>query len=412
MIPAESPVAPEPASRNNRRLTAFFIFSSVSKLGDQLFILALPLLFLRETNNPALTILSIAARQLPYIVSPYLGVLIDRYSLRLIYPIAQLIQFVSVGLIPFVFQEIALVYVLLIVSGIGGALSSLLNFYKLLPVLSGDRDSESITGYFVAFGNFIQLVGPILASVIILFAGTKWAVWLNALSFLVIGLGTRQLLPATHQQTRRTGSLTQEIAEGFKYFLQHREIRYIAVTMGVANLGIGVLQTLVVTYATTEKLLSVEAISVVLSLAAVMGILGSFMTRLLLGRRGMPVRIMAWEVLGTVGVALMLIPSIYAVIAGFLISSFSSAASNIITISFRRSSIPEELQGRVNSIIRMFISGSIPVSGVLNAVLYDKLPAHLVFLPVFLLSLLSNLIWLQFLLRPSKISREIDNNRE
>jgi len=79
---------------------------------------------------------------------------------------------------------------------------------------------------------------------------------------------------------------------------------------------------------------------------------------------------------------------------------WSTAASNVVTIAYRRKTIPDRLQGRVNANIRMFITGAIPVAGLLFGFIAHQagIAKSLYLVPLF--SVLSLGIWAFYALGP------------
>ncbi|MBX8465820.1 MULTISPECIES: MFS transporter [unclassified Deinococcus] len=350
-------------------LRPLLLLSAVSRLGDQLLYVAMPLLVLAETGQPAYAILAAAARGLPYVISPFIGAVVDRYPLRTVYVAAQLIQAVAIGAIPLLKGQPSIVLLLLMISGVGGVCSSLLNFYKLIPLWTPQEQIEAAIGRFVALTDAVKVVGPLVAISIVLSIGAPAAIYADAVSFLVAALGIAFILPATQKSEVRRTSLAQDLKEGFRYFKGSPEIRRLTTAMSLSNLGIGALEVLLLTTLTHSMQIPVAQASLALSVGACAGLAGSGLTRKIFPRLGTTQRITVWLALAGVGALCLTVPHPLMFVLGFVVISFATSASNVITIAYRQSTIPSELQGRVNSIIRMFISGAVPISGILLAAL-------------------------------------------
>ncbi|MFG2434642.1 MFS transporter [Streptomyces sp. NPDC048508] len=63
--------------------------------------------------------------------------------------------------------------------------------------------------------------------------------------------------------------------------------------------------------------------------------------------------------LGAIG---LLMPAPLAMVASFAVLSFGEGGVNATTIAYRQREIPSEFAGRVNTIIRTFVTGAIPIS--------------------------------------------------
>ncbi|MFC6590710.1 MFS transporter [Deinococcus lacus] len=180
------------APTRSRFLTPFnvlVILGTISKFGSSLFVLALPLLFLKETGNPALALMALSVQAVPYLISPLLGEVVDRYDSRTVYSVAQLMLGLGTLLIPFFVHQPALIFVLLIFSGMGSVLAGLLNYYKLIPQLVPEAELERAIGTYMSVTDTAKLVAPLVGGLLITALGAKVAIFIDALTFFLMAGG-------------------------------------------------------------------------------------------------------------------------------------------------------------------------------------------------------------------------------
>lgn len=381
--------------------TALIVLGTVSKFGNALFALALPILFLTEAKSPALAVMALSIQAVPYLISPVLGEVIDRYDSRQVYFVAQLILGVCILLIPFVLESPAAIFALLMFSGVGGVLAGLLNYYKLIPSLVPEEQLESAIGTYMSVTDTAKLAGPVAGGVLIAVLGPSLAVTFNALTFFLSAVGILFILKPSPPVQRLHRPWLPSLHEGFRFFMRSRDLKFLAGTMAVSNLGTGILDSVFITALTDLHGAPVTLTGLALTAGGVAAILGSKLTYRILPGATLGRRILVWQGVMLAAALLFVLPSAWLLTLGFCLGLFSTSASNVITIAYRRKTIPEHLQGRVNANVRMFITGALPVAGLLFGFVAHQsgVMTSLYLVPLF--SLLSLVIWAIYALGPA-----------
>jgi MFS family permease len=156
---------------SNRNFRLLWIGGSVSVLGSQFSLIALPWLVLQLTDDPQVLGLVLALAGLPRaIFMLYGGVITDRFSPRRILLICDWINFVLSGIIAaLVFSgsmQVWMIYLFSLVSGsISGFVIPAAN--SITPALLPDRDLQAGNSISMGSMQLMGFIGPALAGVII-----------------------------------------------------------------------------------------------------------------------------------------------------------------------------------------------------------------------------------------------------
>jgi MFS family permease len=372
----------------------------VSKLADQLLLFAIPLAVLATSHSIGEAVVAFAVRGAAYAVSPLLGMLIDAFDRRDAYIWAQIYQGACVALAAIVLHHVYLVALLVLLSGLGGVVSSISSFYVLVPSLvTEDRLSKAVSR-FGALIEVAKVAGPLVAGSLVLLAGGTSAILVNSGIYLV-SAGVAVLLPRIARPVAEPTSAMQGLRAAFSWIRRSPGTMALIASMALSNLGVGALDTIFITLL-ADAGVSPWWVGVVIGAGALGGAVGVWSAHLILPRRSFEQRILFWEAFIILGVATMGAPQVPLKVAGYVLACACMGASNFNSIRFRQESIPAALTGRVNSVIRMFIAGAIPVSGVLYAGVAQWTQVRFHWIPVIGLSILGSAVWALYMLRGSR----------
>jgi MFS family permease len=254
------------------------------------------------------------------------------------------------------------------------------------------------------------IVGPGVAGFLVELVRAPIAIFADVVSYIgsaVILLIIRRPETAPEPHDAATGprpSMRQEAAEGLRYVLGHRYLRYIAACTGTLNLFGNLAGAILLYYAVEELGLSAGTIGLIFTVANV-GVLAGALTAERWGRWiGVGRTIVASAFLSSFPfVAVALAPQdnpVPWIIAGFFIGSAMAVIYNVNQVSFRQAITPERMQGRMNATMRFIVWGTIPIGafvggilggtiGVHNTIWVGAIGSFLGFLPVLLSSVRS-----------------------
>lgn len=390
----------------NRDFLLLWSGQIISAIGSQVSLIAFPWLILAVTGSPAQAGLIAAIRSLPYILFGLpAGALIDRWDRKRVMILCDTGRFLALGSIPIAFAFGLLTAIqLYLVSFIEGTLFiffGLAEAAALPRVVSQEQLSDA-----TARNEFVYSVSGLLGPS---FSGILYAIG-NSIPFLadavsyIVSVCSLLFIKTQFQQERSAAPpvesrfitrLWTEILVGIRWLWHHTVIRFLAVLVGGFELcGAG--YVLIVLVLARQQHASKFATGLILAGGGIGSILGAFIAGPLAKRFrvGQLMIITSWLL------ALTWLPFAFAsnpVALGLVVAApfivFPVHAS--VQYGYRLASIPDQLQGRVNSIYRVVLFGSQSIGLLLTGVLLQAvgpvLTVLLLFIPQFILSLAATL---------------------
>jgi predicted MFS family arabinose efflux permease len=372
-------ISAKPSLWRNRDYLLLWNGQIVSTIGSQVSQLALPLLILALTHSPAQAGIAGALRTLPYLILGLpAGALVDRWNRRLVMILCDLGRFLCLVSVPIALLlghlTILQLYVASLIEG------SLYVFFDIsevacLPQVVSKEQLADATAQNIATYNIAALIGSPLGG-LLYSIGRLFPFLADSISYLcsVISL---LFIKTSFQQERveAPGTLIAEISGGLKWLWEHRLFRFLALLLCSLNLvATGI--TLIIIVLGQRMHASAVELGLIFSVAGIAGILGSLATPLL--RRHLSFfAITVCTLWPQAIVMLLLLVAPNLVILGIIlaIGFFLMPIFDIVQRSQRLALIPDELQGRVNSVYRIIAFSSNPVSLALTGVLLQWIGA-------------------------------------
>lgn len=342
----------------NRDYMILWSGQMVSILGSSVSQLALPLLVLALTNSPAQTGLAALLGTLPYVILALpAGALVDRWDRKLVMILCDLGRFVAFTSIPAAAAtrhlSLLLIYIAVTVHGV------LMTFFSMaevsaLPQVVAKEQLTAATAQNQAAEAMGTLLGPALGGFLFQSVGRTFPFLLDGMSYLVSALSLL-FIGIRFQEARIMARrhLLTEIGEGIRWLWDHPLIRFLAILTGTGNFVFaGVV--LMVVFLARGMGASPAAIGALYSAAAAGGLGGTlaapWVQRHLRFRQ--IVLVFAW-VQAVLMPMLALAPNL--VVMGIIAAALFtfSPIYNAVQMAYRLALIPDELQGRVNSVYRM-----------------------------------------------------------
>ena len=224
-----------------------------------------------------------------------------------------------------------------------------------------------------------QISGPGLAGLLVEIFTAPYAVLVDAISFLGSGLfvlGIRkheERLPAANVDGERS-SLWTELREGLRFVLGNPNLRAQAGCTATSNFFSNVVFAVFLVFVVRKLELSPGIIGIVFSAGGVGSLVAAFTTRRLWNRFGIgPTTIAVGMVWGPANLLMAFAPignaAVPFLVASLLASGFSIVVYNIVQVSYRQAICPPRLQGRMNSVMRFLVWGTIPIGALAGGAL-------------------------------------------
>jgi hypothetical protein len=346
---------------------------TLSVMGSQVSGLALPLLVLALTGSPAQAGIASAVRLVPYAaLSLPAGALIDRWDRRLTMVAADVVRGLALAAVPVAYLagqlSLWLLYGAVLIEGIAFVFFTIAQIASLTRLVSSEELAPA-NAMMETSGSVATLVGPGLGGWIIglarsAAAGGVLGLGVDAITYLVSAcslLLVRTSLKA-EQAGRSVRSLPAQIVEGLGFLFRHPQLRVLAL-LGL-DLGLLVIPTdlAAIVLARQGLRLGPATIGLIFSAGGLGALLGSaagpwFRRRWRLGR----VTCGTLAVQAAASTAMAVTGSAWVLAAGMLAQTMMLPIYNISQASYRLQLIPDELQGRVNSVYRLLPLGSQPL---------------------------------------------------
>jgi MFS family permease len=351
--------------------------STISNLGDGVFLVALPLLASRLTRSElSISFIAVAAALPWLLLSLPVGALVDRIDHRLLMVRADIFRAVTVGALAVaVATHHVHIWMLWLAAGLLGiaevffdnasqAMVPSLVPVELLEKANGRRYASEITAN--------SFVGTPIGSV--LFVAAMWlpfgfdAASFTLAAFMVLTLRATTT-PRAHPADPRP-RLRVDIAEGLRWLSRHRVLRGLAIAASLSVLGMQMTAAIFVLFAQDLLHLSDRWYGALIAIGAVGAIGGGLVAERITKMLG-SLTIIYGTVL--VWIACMFAegfwPRLWVSAVATVAMAFGTTVWNTVTVSLRQRIVPPHLFGRVNSVYRWLVWGSISVGAAFGGII-------------------------------------------
>jgi MFS family permease len=359
---------------HNRDFMLLWSGQVVSTLGSQISLLAFPVIFLALTRSPAQTGLLTALRLLPYLLFGLpAGALIDRWDRKRVMLVCDTLRALAMGSIPLALAFGWLTSVqLYLVTFIEGMLSLFFSLAETacLPRVVPRQQLHDATARQTIADSAASVVGPSIFGVLYGVGGAAFPFLIDAITYAasVISLVFVQA-PLQAERTAPPRRLWGEMREGWGWLWNHSLIRFLALLVSGLNLS-SFGYTLIVLVLAERLGASEIAIGLLFAAGGVGALVGALLVGPLQRRvRFGPLLIGATWLWTITWLPFLFAPNILVLGIAMVISFVAVPIFLTVQYSYRLSQIPDELQGRVNSVFRLVLVASQALSLVLTGAL-------------------------------------------
>ena len=379
----------------------------VSSIGTQVSDLAYPLLVLVLTNSPAQAGFVGAVGMLPYLIfSLPAGALVDRWNRKRVMLLCDTGRAICLGSIPlaYVIGHLTLLQ-LYLVSLIEGTLFVFFNLAEVacLPRVVRKEHLPAVAAQTEFTNSLSSLLGQSLGG--ILFSlGRLLPFLVDAISYLVSVISLCFVnIPLQEKRAAPQRALRVEIWEGLQWLWRQPLLCFIALLGSAVHIFGGGMILIVIVQARQQHA-SPLIIGLILAVGGVGTMLGAFLGGLLQKRYSF-----AWLTMLTQWLSALCFPlyifapnEVWLAVVIAIISAVMTIYG-VIQFSYRLTLIPDELQGRVNSVFRLVVFAGDPIGLALTGALLQVIGVALtVWLYTVLLTLLALVTVLNRSLRSAK----------
>ncbi|GAB7048789.1 MFS transporter [Catenuloplanes indicus] len=324
------------------------IGQTLSQLGDRALIIAFGIWAKELTGSDAAAGVAFFFVAFPYLLAPFAGALIDRFSARGVFLVTNL-SMAAVMLLTLLVrgpEQIWLLYLVILCYGLSGIVIGPTQA-TIVATIAREDELADANGLMQTVSGGVRLLAPLVGAGLFTLVGGHVVAMIDALTFVVAALcvlGVR--VPARPGRSTAPAGWAAETAQGLRHVFGTPVLRDVVLALGLALLVMGFSQTLI--FAIVDQGLHRPAAFVGV-LSSVQGA-GTIVAGLVTGwftRRFGDIRLVTAGIAGIAAAALLyLVPHLAGVAAGALLfgAAICWTTAGLITTVQRRT--PADLRGR------------------------------------------------------------------
>jgi MFS family permease len=358
---------------------------TVSQFGTQISQLALPLAAIDVIHASAFEVAALTTAEfLPFLlVSLPAGVWVDRLPRRPILIAGDLARAALLASIPIAYFFDALTIWQLYGVGFLAGIATVffdIAYQSYLPALVERHQIIDGNAKLEISRSAAQTGGPGVAGLLIGLLKAPPAILIDAVSYFASALfifGIRKPETSLKERAPRR-KMRVELREGLSYVLRHPYLKNIAACTALFNffgtLGYAVL----LVFARRELHLGPAAIGLAFTIGSLGAMLAAFTANPIANRLGVGRTIILASVIG--GPTLLIVPfaphgqaALAVIVPALLVGTFTNVVYNIAQVSLRQAITPERIQGRMNSVMRFIVWGTIPLGSLTGGALASQI---------------------------------------
>jgi MFS family permease len=362
--------APQPTTRLSSDFWKYWTGQTISNLGSSITLFALPLLVYKITGSALNLGITTAAEFLPYLLfGLILGAWMDRVDRKRMMIAADIGRALIIASIPLLaILGILSVWWIYLVGFIQATLTICFEAgqFAAIPGLVNRDDLVTANGRIQASYSAAQVIGPLLAGLLVTVMPLAMLMLIDALSFLVSSFSLALIRASfnTGEKRERT-SIRRDVVEGLRYVLGHPVLRNISLMMAMVNFVSVTTGAQIVLFARHQLQASDAQISLLYSASSIGVVVLSLSAGLL--RKRWSFSTVALGALMTEGLLTIVFSQmhwywlalpIWALVGGLGI------LFNINTSSLRQAIVPNHMLGRVISIASVLAWSAIPLGSI------------------------------------------------
>ncbi|MET8585556.1 MFS transporter [Streptomyces collinus] len=378
-----------PSIWHHREFLLFWSGQTVSEIGSQVTVLALPLVAVVGLDASAFQVglLSAAETSAYLLVALPAGAIVDRVAKRSLMITCNFALLLVIGSVPLAHAlgvlTLAQLYAVALISSVlsvGFAVA----YQSYLPLLL-DRDQLMDGNSKLASSQSVaQIAGPSLGAGLVTLVGAAAAMTADALSFAASATALSAIRTREPRRARAEAgprpALWSEIRVGLGYVTGDPILRNSVAFNGTANFFVIMVETLGPVFLIRTLHLRPSLVGLLLALGAFGGVAGGVAARYL--ARSVGSARISWIAMTVLSLPGLLIPAaghgwwVLLFGVGWISWTFSSTVAGISLTSYRQAACPPEVLGRVSAAARWINWGTLPLGGLVGGALASALGVH------------------------------------
>jgi DHA3 family macrolide efflux protein-like MFS transporter len=311
------------------------------------------------------------------ILTPFAGVLVDRWSRKALIGIADFLQALVTVVLIFLFWlgsvSIWQVLVLLTVRGIFQAFHSPA-VSAIVPLMVPKAKLSRINGLNYLFTGAVTLIGPVVAALLLTFWKIPQILWIDAITFMVAVIPLLIISIPSVRKRQDKSSFSKDLGEGLAFIKNGRGFLPLLILATVLNFLLTPLSTLLPYYVKFDHFGEAPDLAIVMAFFQGGILAGGLLMSVMKGFKKKMVAIMSSVYIIFLGYALVaLTPTglFWFMAIGGVVMAFCVPIANVSIQTTIQTVVPMKMQGRVNSVTMALASAAQPFGMILSGIIVE-----------------------------------------
>jgi len=356
-----------------RSYLLFFAGQQASLLGSSVVQFVIIWWITLETQSAAyLSIAALAGLAPMVVLMPLAGVLVDRWSRKLVIFVFDFLQALTTVVLILLFWSghisVWLVLLMIALRGVCQAFHSPA-VSAIIPLMVPEDKLSRVNGLNYLLNGAVTMVGPIAGALLLAFAKIEQILWVDPVTFVVALVPLLLIgIPSVRSKEEKS-SLSRDFVEGLSFIKKAKGFIPLTTLATALNFLLAPLSTLLPYYVKFDHLGGVEALAFVMAFLQGGMLAGGLMMSVIKGfKKKIATSIFFVYVvfLGYALVALTPTGQFWFMALGGLVIGFAVAPANVLISVIFQTVVPMKMQGRVNSVLGSLGSAAMPVGMLLS----------------------------------------------
>lgn len=366
-----------PQLSNNYPVFRFMGGNLISFFGDQVYLIAIPLIVLAITGSPLSMGIVAALERLPIILQPITGILSDRLNRKKLLLVCDFGRGLIVGLLGFLFIVDGLeMWYLYSGALVIGFLSQIYNTsqFASVPNMVRQSDLHAVNSINTGIFNTAVLVAPGLGGLLISFYNPGYALLINSFSFFIAFFAVLSISITVADTRKEKRTFIEDIKEGFHFVFKTKPILFTNLAILTSTFGTTLFLTMMIFYLKDSIQLTTTQIGWLLSIGGIGAIFGALITNFLRKKFSYRRILFLAAIAGGISIICFSLSHTYlALIISNLMGTVAVSMMNPCIATLRQTLTPDHLLGRVQATSRFMTWILMPVAAFLAGVLADQI---------------------------------------
>ena len=326
---------------------------------------------LQTENAIYLSIASFVGFVPQILLSPFAGVLADRWSRRRLIGVVDFLQaLATVALIFLFWLNIVSIWNIFILLAIRGAFQAFHTpaVSAIIPTMVPKDKLSRMNGLNTLSTGAINLMGPLIAALLLAISEIHQILWVDAVTFLVALIPLLLIvIPSVRRvkdEVQARPSFSEELATGLGFIKNARGLVPLLVTATMLNFLLTPVSTLLPYYVRVDHLGGAEDFAFIAAFFGAGSLGGGILMAITKGfKRKMVIGTACVYVifLGVSIVALTPTGMFWIMAIGAFIGTFAAPVFNVSLLTILQTVVPMQMQGRVNSVLNTLATAAMPI---------------------------------------------------